>query len=216
MIEAVIFDMDGLLVDSERLWHDSRTDLAKTYNEEWNAHDHSMVMGVNTEEWARYTAQRLGNRITIDQARDEIVKRMKAFYMQNVPALPGADQIIRSLYGKFPLGLASGSYIDLINIVLDKMDWRKFFSHIVSSDEVEHGKPDPDTYFEIARQMKIDPAHMVVFEDSTFGILAGKRAGARVIAVPNVMVSPPKDVLDLVDMVLKSLLDFKPEMISNW
>jgi HAD superfamily hydrolase (TIGR01509 family) len=216
MITAIIFDMDGLLIDSEILWHRARVDIFNAQGKAWDEKDHAMVMGVSTDEWAAYMAKRMDNHFTAQQMIAETIGRMENYYKEKVPVLPGAERIIQMLRNHYPLGIASGSHTKLIDIVLETTGWRDAFAEVVSCDGLERGKPEPDVYLEIARRMKVNPTEMVVLEDSSNGIIAGKRSGARVIAVPNPVVKPPEKVLNQTDLILSSLEDFNLKMIQDW
>lgn len=216
MITAVIFDMDGLLIDSEVLWHRARVDIFHSQGKDWGEKDHAVVMGISTEEWAAYMVKRMQNHFTANQMIKETITRMESYYKENVPVLPGAERIIQLLRNHYPLGIASGSHEKLIEIVLETTGWRDAFTEVVSCDRLAHGKPEPDVYLEIARKMNVDPSEMIVLEDSANGILAGKRSGARVIAVPNPMIKPPDHILKQADLILNSLEDFNQDMIRDW
>ena len=192
MITCVVFDMDGLLIDSEPVWHQARAELFHAYGLEWTDQDQEHTMGVSTTEWARYMAGRLNNRLTAAQAIEEMISRMEARYRENLPLMPGATEVISLLGNQYTLGLASGSHPRLIQATLDATEWRKHFSEIVSGDDVNRGKPAPDIFLEITRRLKVPVARTAVFEDSANGILAGCAAGVKVIAVPNTHIRPPE------------------------
>ena len=215
MITCVVFDMDGLLIDSEPVWHQARADLFHAYGSEWTDGDQEQTMGVSTTEWARYMAGRLDNRLTTDQAIEEIVSRMEARYRDNLPVVPGAREVISSLGNQYTLGLASGSHPRLIQATLDATGWRKDFSEIVSGDDVDRGKPAPDIYLEITSRLRVPVAETAVFEDSANGILAGCAAGVKVIAVPNTHIRPPQDVINQANIVIESLLDSSPGLLQE-
>jgi HAD superfamily hydrolase (TIGR01509 family) len=215
MITCVVFDMDGLLIDSEPVWHRARADLFHAYGSEWTDGDQEHTMGVSTTEWARYMADRLDNRLTADQAIEETISRMEARYRENLPVVPGAREVISSLGNRYTLGLASGSHPRLIQATLDATAWWKDFSEIVSGDDVDRGKPAPDIFLEITSRLRVPVAQTAVLEDSANGILAGCAAGVKVIAVPNTHIRPPQDVINKADIVIESLLEFSPGLLQE-
>ncbi len=215
MIDAVVFDMDGLLVDSEPLWERARVEVFGADRLRWTDADQDRIMGTSTREWAEYVAQRLDHAFTLEQVIDRVLVQMEAYYRERIPVLPGAQAVLVQLADKYPLGLASGSPYRLINAVLDGTGWADLFDSVLSADEMPRGKPAPDIYHAIASRLGVTPARTVVFEDSTNGILAGHAAGAKVIAVPGTYHQPGQDVLDKADLVLGSLAAFSPELLEQ-
>ena len=215
MITCVVFDMDGLLIDSEPVWHQARADLFHAYGLEWTDEDQEHTMGVSTTEWASYMAGRFDNRLTPDQVIERIISRMEASYRENLPLVPEATEVISSLANRYTLGLASGSHPRLIQATMDATGWRKDFSEIVSGDDVNRGKPAPDIYLEITRRLQVPVAQTAVLEDSANGILAGCAAGVKVIAVPNTHIRPPQNVINQADIVIESLLEFSSQLLQR-
>jgi HAD superfamily hydrolase (TIGR01509 family) len=206
MVKAVIFDLDGLLVDSEPVWFEARKSFMQKYGLEWTNEDHRKQMGVSTEFWANYTYEKINGRLSHQDIINQILNRMISFYkIGKVKILPGAREALEYSSEKYKTGLASGSPLKLINAALDGAGWNSYFSEIVSSDEVKKGKPAPDTYLEVIKRIKNSAKEIVVVEDSAGGILSGLSSGAKVIAVPNVKLMPSKDILDKADMCLNSL-----------
>jgi len=213
MIEAVVFDLDGLLVDSEPHWNEARRQIAAERGIEWNEEDLKACMGVSSLTWAKYMIRRLN----LDQSPDQVISRMigamQALYARQIPYLPGAIEAVdcASLFG--PTGLASGSHRSLIDIVLADAPLRGKFQAVVCSDEVLAGKPAPDVYLQAARELGVRAAHCVCLEDSANGILAGKAAEMKVIAVPDRRLPPAKEFLRQADVVLSTLKEFNLEVI---
>ncbi len=214
-IKAVVFDMDGLLVDSEPLWQRARIEAFGADRLRWTDEDQTRVMGSSTRGWATYVAERLEHAYSVDEVIVRVVDQMEQFYRTEVPLLPGARQAVESLQGLYPLGLASGSPTQLIRAVFDGAGWQKVFSEIISTDDLRRGKPAPDVYLEITRRMGINPSNTAIFEDSANGILSGYEAGTKVIAVPSSYLRPPQDALNKASLVLESLLDFSPELLRD-
>lgn len=206
MIEAVIFDMDGLLVDSEPVWFRARVDLLERHGVEWSEKDQLAMAGVHTEVWVEALYEKLDGALSRAQVLDDIVSRMAGFYERGeVPILPGAGAAVAACGDRYRVGLASGSPQRLIDACLDGAGWTRHFECLLSSDELEHGKPAPDVYLEIIRRMGVDPRATVVVEDSGAGIRSGKAAGTRVVAVPNRHTDPGAEVLALADTRIDTL-----------
>lgn len=214
-IKAIIFDMDGLLVDSEPVWDRARQEMAVEAGKTWNKDDHKAVMGVSSEEWANYMIQRLALTISPQKVQGEMVRHMLETYREKIPYLPGAIEAVNLAAKNFPTALASGSHRRLIDIVTNDAPMRGKFQVILSADEVGVGKPSPDVYLETARQLKVLPEHCLCLEDSANGILAGLRAGMKVIAVPDSRFPPKKEILGQAHLVLNSLTHFSLNAIKQ-
>lgn len=206
MIQAVIFDMDGLLVDSEPVWFTARRELLARHGKRWSESDQERMMGVSTATWVEYVTEKLEGAIPPEDVLHTIVDMMAAAYRSgDVPLLPGAGDALEHCAARYRVGLASGSPRLLIDAALTGADWERYFEEVVSSDECARGKPAPDIYIEIMSRMGLSPDATVVVEDSVAGILAGKDAGARVIAVPSGYTPPDDEALTRADARLESL-----------
>ena len=214
MIKAVIFDMDGLLVDSEPVWDRARKSMADGAGKAWTADDHKALMGVSTAEWADYMIERLDLDMTPEEVVDEVVGRMIAMYREGVPYLPGAIDAVDLAGARYRTALASGSHPALIEAVMADDAMRGKFEIIVSGDEVARGKPAPDVYLETARRLGLEPEECVCLEDSGNGIRAGSNAGMRVIAVPDARFHPAGDAAAVAHVVLGSLTELTPAHFS--
>lgn len=215
MIEAIIFDMDGLLVDSEPLWTRARIEALGAEHLQWTEQDQEHIMGTSTEVWATYLAERLNHEFSTVEIIDRVVGQMVAYYRESVPFLPGAHAIIDQISQHFPMGLASGASYRLIDAVLESAGWRALFAEILSTDDMERGKPAPDIYQEITRRLGVPVEKTAIFEDSANGILSGHAAGAKVIAVPGAYHRPAADTLAKADLILDSLADFDLAMLKD-
>lgn len=208
MITVVIFDLDGLLMDTEPVWHQARVDLFNRFGLTWTTEDQERCMGVSTSFWVNAMAEKLGGRLSPPSVMEEILSRMTQSYGKgDVRILPGAHEALEFASGRFRLGLASGSPRSLIDAALAGARWTRYFERVLSSDEVHSGKPAPDVYREIMRSLGVGADETVVVEDSGNGIIAGLDAGAKVVAVPNRYIAPPADVLRRATIVLDSLED---------
>lgn len=214
MIQAVVFDMDGLLLDSEVYWARARTDYCSRRGCRWTEEDELSVKGRNSPEWAAVIRQRCG--ITEPEATviGEVEQRMRALYGERLPLLPGAAETVRLLADAYPLAIASSSPPKLIEFALREADLLSCFRAIVSADTVGKGKPAPDVFLAAAEGLGFPAAQVAVFEDSTSGIMAGRAAGMMVIAVPNAHYPPSPEALESADLVLASLEDFEPASLE--
>lgn len=215
VIQAVIFDMDGLLVDSEPVWFEARRVLFSRFGKRWTAADQERLMGVSTSTWVDYVSEKLEGAMSRDEVLHDTIEIMaEAYESGNVPGLPGATQALEHCVGKYRVGLASGSPKLLIDAALRGADWHRYFEEIVSSDECARGKPAPDVYVEVIRRMGLNAATTAVVEDSVAGILAGKAANAKVIAVPGELTPRDDGALAQADAVLDTLHEL-PNALSN-
>ena len=203
--EAVIFDLDGVLVDSEHVWDEVREELARERGGRWHERAQADMMGMSSLEWSRYMHDVIGLVEPPEEISAEVVRRMEARYAERLPLVEGAADAVRLLAGSCPLGLASSSNRPLIDAVLEAAGIAGLFEATVSSEEVERGKPAPDVYLEAARRLRVAPGRCTAIEDSANGIRAAHAAGMRVIAIPNRLYPPPDDALKLAAATLGSL-----------
>ena len=215
IFDAVIFDMDGLLVDSEPKWDEARAALAAKLGKPWNKDDHQAVMGLSTEAWARYMRDRWDIDMTLTDIVADIIGRMRAYYREQIPFRAGAVATVRLAAATYKVALASGSERSLIDIVVASPELSGCFEVVVSSDEVARGKPEPDVYLAAAERLGVTPARCVCVEDATNGILAGLNAGMKVIAVPDKAFPVAADVLSRADRVLGSLTEVNLDMLRD-
>ena len=215
MTAAIIFDMDGLLIDSEPVWDEARKRMAREYNVEWNSDDHKAVMGVSTAQWVSYMQQRLGLQMEAAEVEQRIVETMAAIYLQKIPFHPGAKEAVALAASRYPTGLASGSPQLLIDTVTGSSELAGKFRTILSGDQFPEGKPNPAIYIAAARALNVAPERCVCLEDSGNGILAGKRAGMKVIAVPDSRFMPAPEILEQADIVLPSLFELTPAVFDQ-
>jgi HAD superfamily hydrolase (TIGR01509 family) len=213
VIECVVFDLDGVIVDSEQVWDDVREQLVRERNGRWHEGAQAAMMGMSSHEWSRYMQDELGLPESPEEINDEVVRRMLARYRESLPLIDGAVDAVRRLAGSFTLGVASSSNRPLIDAVLDGAGIAGLFAVVVSSEEVARGKPAPDVYLEAARRLELAPAQCAAVEDSSNGIRAAHAAGMRVIAFPNAHYPPTPDALALADVVLTSLEELTPELV---
>jgi HAD superfamily hydrolase (TIGR01509 family) len=205
LIEAVIFDLDGLLIDSESVWDEARRDYVAEHGGTWREEATREMMGMSSVEWSRYVAERLGVDRPPEVISAEVAGRVAELYRKRLPLMPGALDAIRRLAERWPLGLATSSNREVIDLVLELAGIAELFGATVSSEEVRRGKPAPDVYLEAASRLGVEPERCVAIEDSHNGILSANAAGMRVIAVPNPHFPPGDDALQRAARVLASL-----------
>jgi HAD superfamily hydrolase (TIGR01509 family) len=215
VIDAVVFDLDGVLLDSEQVWDDVREQLVRERGGTWTDTAQADMMGMSSPEWSRYMHESLGLRESPDELNAEVVRRLLERYRERLPLLPGGLEAVRRLAAEWPLALGSSSNRPVIEAFLDAAGVRDLFAATVSSEEVARGKPAPDVFLEAVRRLGVTPERCAAIEDSANGIRAGNAAGMRVVAIPNVHYPPPPDVLALADVVLGSLEELTVEAVSG-
>ena len=205
MIEAVVFDLDGVLLDSEQVWDSAREELARERGGRWHENAQRDMMGMSSLEWSRYMHETIGLPEPPEEISAEVVRRLAELYREHLPVLPGAREAVERLAGRWPLGLASSSNRELIDLVLEELAVADLFQATVSSEEVERGKPAPDVYLEAARRLEVDPTRAAAVEDSENGLRAARAAAMRVVAIPNAHFPPGEEALAQADVVVSSL-----------
>ena len=215
MIKAIIFDMDGLLIDSEPKWDQARADMAKRLGKSWDRKDHEAVMGVSTEEWAIYMRDTWNIDMSLEDIVEEIVSRMRDYYREQIPFRKNALASVELAAEHYRAALASGSERSLIDIVTTSDELAGKFEVVLSADQVERGKPHPDVYLETAKRLRVEPEYCLCLEDSKNGMLAGLNAGFKVIGIPDKEFPVDEEVLDRVDVVLDSLDAFTLKLIEG-
>jgi HAD superfamily hydrolase (TIGR01509 family) len=215
VIQAVVFDLDGVLVDSEHVWDEARRELARERGRPWPETATRDMMGMSSFEWSRYMHDVVGVPDPPKQISREIVRRLEEVYRRDLPLVEGAVEAVQRLAARWPLGLASSSNRELIDLVLELSELARYFRATVSSEEVRRGKPEPDVYLEAAQRLEVSPERCAAVEDSDAGIRSARAAGMRVLAIPNPRYSPRDDALELADLVLSSLAELTPSTVSG-
>jgi HAD superfamily hydrolase (TIGR01509 family) len=215
VIEAVVFDLDGLLLDSEQLWDEAREQLARERGGRWHENAQRDMMGMSSLEWSRYMHDEIGLREPPEEISAEVVRRLEEIYRRELPLVEGAREAVERLAARWPLALASSSNRELIDLVLELSGLARHFSVTVSSEEVARGKPAPDVYLEAGRRLGLPPERCAAIEDSENGIRSAKAAGMRVLAIPNPQYPPEDDALALADEVLRSIAELTPERVAS-
>jgi HAD superfamily hydrolase (TIGR01509 family) len=214
VIEAVVFDMDGVLIDSEPVWERVRRGLVADRGGHWPADAQSRLMGMSTAEWSAYLSVDFGVGLTPAQVADQVITAMAAEYVEHLPLLPGAIDAVRALAARWPLGVASSSPPSLIETVLAAAGLTSAFAATVSSEEVPRGKPAPDVYLAAAARLSVSPASCAAIEDSSNGLRSAAAAGFTVIAIPRPEYPPAPDALASARLVLPSLTDLTADAVT--
>jgi HAD superfamily hydrolase (TIGR01509 family) len=214
-IDGVVFDLDGVLLDSEHVWDEVREKLARERGGRWHEHAQADMMGMSSTEWSRYMHEVIGLAEAPEEINAEVVRRMRGRYAEHLPLIEGAVEAVRRLAATFRLGLASSSNRPLIDVVLSTAGLTSLFQATVSSEEVERGKPAPDVFLEAARRLNVTPRRCAAIEDSANGIRAARAAEMRVIAIPNRRYPPPADALAVADLVVGSLADLTVQVVTE-
>jgi HAD superfamily hydrolase (TIGR01509 family) len=214
-VEAVVFDLDGVLIDSERVWDRARRELVAETGGHWSQRATEEMLGMSSGEWSRFVRDRLGVALEPAEINDRVVQRVLASYARELPLLPGAVAAVRRTAAVWPLGLASSANRSVIDAVLAASGLDACFKVTVSGEEVAHGKPAPDVYLSATDGLGADPRRSAAIEDSANGLRAAAAAGMAVIAVPNREFPPGDDALRLADLEIQSLAQLTPGAIER-
>ncbi|MGI5324900.1 HAD family hydrolase [Actinomadura nitritigenes] len=213
-LEAIVFDLDGVLIDSEPVWEEVRRGYVASHGGRWLPDTQQRLMGMSTVEWARYIAADLVDGVTAEEVAYAVIDEMSQRYAAGPPLLPGAEDAVRRLAEFRPLGLASSSPRALIDLVLGQLGIEALFRATLSTEEVDAGKPAPDGYLAVAGQMEVPPGDCVAVEDSSNGLRSAHAAGMTVIAIPRGAHPPADDALALAAHVAKDLDELTPALLT--
>jgi HAD superfamily hydrolase (TIGR01509 family) len=205
VIEAVVFDLDGVLLDTEELWDEARRDLAAERGGRWPVDAQRAMMGMSSPEWSRYMHDVVGLAESPEEISAEVVSRLERLYRERLPLLDGAVEAVQRIGSRWPLAIASSSNRPLIDLFVELTGTADLFRATVSSEDVAAGKPAPDVYLEAARRLGVAPPSCAAIEDSENGIRSAAGAGMHVVAIPNPVFPPSEEALELADAVLASL-----------
>jgi HAD superfamily hydrolase (TIGR01509 family) len=214
-IEAVVFDLDGVLVDSEAVWNAAREGVALEHGGRWRLDAQRAMMGMSSTEWSRYMHEELAVALAPERISEAVVARLQELYRQRLPLIAGAREAVVRVAREWPLALASSANRPIIELVLQRAGLMDCFRATVSSEEVPRGKPAPDVYLEAARRIGLAPDRCAAVEDSSNGLRSAAAAGMAVLAVPNREFPPDEDALGLAADVLGSIAELTPERIRN-
>ncbi|MEV6366530.1 HAD family phosphatase [Micromonospora musae] len=215
MVDVVIFDLDGVIVDSEPVWEEVRRAYVATHGGTWQPDSQRRLMGMSTGEWARYLSGELGVTRTAEQVATEVVDEMTRRYAERVPLIDDADEVVRRIAARWPLGLASSSPTRLIAATLAETGLTDSFRTTLSTEETARGKPAPDVYLAVARRLGVDPTRCAAVEDSSNGVRSAAAAGMRVVAVPHGSYPLDPDAAQLAAVTLGSVDELTPEVVER-
>jgi HAD superfamily hydrolase (TIGR01509 family) len=215
VIQAVVFDLDGVLLQSEEVWDAVREQYVRERGGRYDEEVQRAMMGMSAPEWSRYLHEEAGVPDEPDAVNREVVRRMLDAYRHELPLLQGAADAVQRAAAAFPLALASSSNREVFEEVLELAGLADCFRATVSSEEVERGKPAPDVYLDAARRLGVAPERCAAVEDSHAGIRSAKSAGMRVVAIPNANYPPDEQALELADAVVPSLDDLTIDVLRG-
>jgi HAD superfamily hydrolase (TIGR01509 family) len=214
-VEAVIFDMDGVLVDSEVYWKLSREEFARDLGKVWTDADQRLAMGRNTVEWAEVMQERLEIDMPIDDIIADMLQRVIDHYERSLPTRPGAVDAVHLAAGHYRVGLASGSPTEIIRRVMELTGLDSVFEVMVYGDDIPNGKPAPDIYLETLRLMGVPAQKAAGIEDSANGVRALKAAGMYAIAAPSPDFPLPDEIVNMADQHITTMEDFTLELVRG-
>lgn len=210
-----MFDLDGVLIDSEPVWEQVRRQVVAEHGGHWTPQAQRRIMGMSTGEWARYLSEDLGVGLPPETVAAMVVEQMAARYTERLPLMPGAVEAVRRLAAGWPLGLASSSPPSLIGTVLDASSLRACFAAVMSTEQVARGKPAPDIYLAVAGRLGRRPQRCAAVEDSANGLRSAAAAGLPVIAIPHPEYPPEPDALALAMVALPGLAGLTADVITG-
>lgn len=214
-IDAILFDMEGVLVDSEPYWYQSRQEFARDHGKEWTEADQRQAMGRATTSWAALMQERLAVSMTVDEIIADMKRRIIAHYEQHLPVRPGALEAVRLAATRYRVGLASGSPTVVIERVMELTGLNRIFEVIVYGDDIPHGKPAPDIYLAACARLGVDSKRALGIEDSANGIRSLKAAGMYTIAAPSPGFPLLPELVQMADRQIFSLEDFSLELVDE-
>ncbi|MDZ5447413.1 HAD family phosphatase [Micromonospora sp. 4G57] len=215
MVDAVLFDLDGVIVDSEPVWEEVRRAYVAAHGGTWQSDTQRRLMGMSTGEWAAYLSGDLGVDRSPEQVAAEVVAEMTRRYAERVPLIDDADEVVRRMAARWPLGLASSSPTRLIAAALAATGLADAFGATMSTEETARGKPAPDVWLAVAARLGVDPARCVAVEDSSNGVRSAAAAGMRVVAIPHGSYPLDPDAEALADVLLASVDALTPDVVDR-
>ncbi|SCL17599.1 haloacid dehalogenase superfamily, subfamily IA, variant 3 with third motif having DD or ED [Micromonospora rhizosphaerae] len=215
MVDAVLFDLDGVIVDSEPVWEEVRRAYVAAHGGTWQPDTQRRLMGMSTGEWAAYLSGELGVDRSAEQVAAEVVAEMTRRYAEHVPLIDDADAVVRRMAARWPLGLASSSPTRLIEAALAATGLADAFGATLSTEETARGKPAPDVWLGVAARLGVDPTRCVAIEDSSNGVRSAAAAGIRVIAIPHGSYPLDPDAEALAAVLLPSVDALTPEVVDR-
>jgi HAD superfamily hydrolase (TIGR01509 family) len=214
-MEAVVFDVDGVLLQSEEIWDAARRDLAADAGISWPANATAAMMGMSSPEWSRYMHEAIGLPLDPSEINGAVLVRVVEHYRRELPWISGARDALARIAARWPVGLATSSNREVVDLFVARGGVGDLVAVTVSSEEVDAGKPAPDVYLEATRRLGVEPRRAAAVEDSTNGLLSAAAAGLRVVAVPNPAHPPSAEALHAARFVLDSIDELAPDVIAD-
>lgn len=214
-IAAVVFDMDGVIIDTEEVWDEVRKKLTMETGGTWLPEAQQKMMGMSSPEWSRYMAESLDVPFEPRRINEMVVERLLETYRREVPVIEGSVDAVRSIAERWPLAIASSSNRPLIDAVIKILGIEDCFVATVSSEEVDSGKPSPDVYLSAAEKLGVAAEKCAAVEDSSNGLRAAAAAKMSVIAIPNPVYPPAVDALESASVVLESIRQLTAEVVES-
>lgn len=188
--KAVLWDLDGTLIDSEPYWMKSEIELAERHGATWTEEDGKSLVGMALKDSTRLMGERFGVELDQDKVINELTDSVTEQLRREIPWRPGAQELLRELRRRgVKTALVTMSLRRMALQVVESIPF-KAFDVIVAGDDVVHGKPHAEPYLKAAQLLGVDPKDCVAFEDSISGILSAEAAGTKAVGIPNVMVIP--------------------------
>jgi HAD superfamily hydrolase (TIGR01509 family) len=213
--DAVVFDLDGVIITSEALWTEMRHELTIEAGGTWREEAQELMQGMSSPEWTTYMRDELKVPLDDDEISAAVVAKLDAAYREHLPLIDGAVGSVRALAERWPLALASSANREVIDLVLELSGLADSFRATVSSEEVANGKPSPDVYLEAAGRIETPPERCVAVEDSGNGIKAAHAAGMKVVAVPNPELAPDPEARRLAEVSIETIAELNPALIER-
>jgi HAD superfamily hydrolase (TIGR01509 family) len=213
--DAVVFDLDGVIITSDALWTEKRHELATESGGSWRKEAQEVMQGMSSPEWTAYMRDELKVPLDADEISAAVVAKLDAAYREHLPLVEGAVESVRALAERWPLALASSANREVIDLVLELSGLAESFQATVSSEEVANGKPSPDVYLEAAARIEIPPERCAAVEDSGNGIKAAHAAGMKVVAVPNPELAPDPGALQLAEVSIETIAELSPAVVEG-
>ena len=186
MIDTIIFDMDGVIIDSEPLWEKAEIQLVKDHGKTYSDSYRNKIIGLNQKDSVNILKNTFNLNTSVEDILEQRKKILIDIYKKELKVFPGIFNILEETRSKgYKTGLASGSPESVINFVMDKFGLDDYFSAILSGDSANEGKPSPEIYLATAEMLRSRPENCIAIEDSVNGVLSVKNAGMYCIAVPH-------------------------------
>ena len=214
-VAAVVFDLDGVIIDTEGVWEEVRRAYVAEHGRSFLPDSQQRMMGMSTPEWSRHLAEDVGVGLPAERVAADVLDRMAQRYRAALPLIPGSVDVVRRIAAAYPVALASSSARVLIDQVLVTAGLTGVFRVTLSTEEVPRGKPAPDVYLAAVERLGLTPEVCVAVEDSSNGLRAAAAAGLAVVCVPHGVYPPAPDALAQADLVVGTIAELTPEAVGR-